>query len=178
MELVTLKIKDIKPYDRNARRNNQAVEAVAESILQCEYISPIIVDENHVILAGHTRWKALKKLGRKDAECVVKAGLTDEQKRKYRLLDNKTSEIADWDYNLLLSELDGLDFGEMELDWGIGDNENKKEDYPELKDKALGQYKYIHYLVTIDVSQHDRIVDLIEELKNAGAEVSQTKNSN
>lgn len=119
MELITLKLDEIKPYERNARKNDQAVDAVAESIRQCEYIAPIIVDENHVILAGHTRLMALKKLGRKDAECVIKAGLTDEQKKKYRLLDNKTAELAEWDFDLLVNELDGLDFGELDLDWGV-----------------------------------------------------------
>lgn len=177
MELVTLKIDDIIPYERNARKNDQAVAAVAESIRQCEYIAPIIVDENHVILAGHTRWKALKKLGQTEAESVVKSGLTDEQKRKYRLLDNKTAELAEWDFDLLADELDGLDFDGLSLDWGIDDEEEGKGDYPELEDKTLEQYKYIHYLVTIDVNQHDKIVDLIDDLKNAGAEVSQTKNS-
>lgn len=121
MELVTLKLKDIKPYERNARRNDHAVSAVVESIRQCDYIAPIIVDENHIILAGHTRWKALKKLGRTEAECVVKSGLTDEQKRKYRLLDNKTAELAEWDFDLLADELDGLDFSEFNLDWGFAE---------------------------------------------------------
>lgn len=177
MEIVTLRLTDINPYKRNARKNDRAVDAVVESIRQCEYIAPIVVDENHVILAGHTRWKALKQMGRTEAECVVKSGLADEQKRKYRLLDNKTAELADWDFDLLADELDGLDFEGLSLDWGIDEGEEEKEDYPELEDKSLSEYKYIHYLVTIDVNQHDKIVDLIEDLKNAGAEVSQTKNS-
>lgn len=121
MELQTLKIKDIHPYERNARKNDQAVDAVAKSIEQCSYVAPIVVDENHVILAGHTRWKALKKLGRTECECIVKDGLTEEQKKKYRLLDNKTNELADWDFDLLADELDGLDFGDLELDWGLRD---------------------------------------------------------
>lgn len=177
MELVTLKITEIKPYGKNARKNNSAVSVVAESIQQCEYVAPIIVDENHTILAGHTRWKAIKLLGRSEVECIVKSGLTDEQKRKYRLLDNKTSELAEWDFDLLADELEGLDFGNLDLDWGIESEEEQEEDYPELEETELEQYKYIHYLVTIDVNHHDKIVDLIEELKNAGAEVSRTKNS-
>ena len=64
MELKTINLKEIKPYEKNARKNNQAVDAVVKSIKQCTYVAPIIVDENYVILAGHTRWKALKKLGR------------------------------------------------------------------------------------------------------------------
>lgn len=118
MELQKLKLTDIHPYERNARKNDQAVDAVAESIRQCGYIAPIIVDEDHVILAGHTRWKALKKLGRTEDECVVKSGLTDEQKRKYRLLDNKTAELANWDFDLLADELEGLDFDGFDFGFG------------------------------------------------------------
>lgn len=128
MQIQTLKLSDIHPYERNARKNDGAVDAVAESIRQCEYVAPIIVDENNVILAGHTRWKALKKLGYSDAEVVVKTGLTDEQKRKYRLLDSKTGELAEWDYDLLAEELEGLDFGDLDLDWGFGDDEAEAVD--------------------------------------------------
>lgn len=119
MEIVTRTLKDIHPYERNPRKNDNAVDAVAESIRQCGYIAPIIVDENGVILAGHTRYQALKNLGRTEAEVVVKTGLTEDQKRKYRLLDNKTSELAEWDFDLLSEELKGLDFGALELDWGL-----------------------------------------------------------
>ena len=110
MEIVKLKLSQIKPYEKNPRRNDDAVDAVVASIEQCGYCSPILVDENNVILAGHTRFKALQKLGWKEAEVVVRDGLTDEQKRKYRLLDNKTNELASWDFDLLASEIEGLDF--------------------------------------------------------------------
>src|SRR5699024_437399 len=119
--LQVLKIADIHPYERNARKNDQAVDAVAKSIEQCTYVAPIVVDENYVILAGHTRWKALKKLGRTECECIVKEGLTEEQKKKYRLLDNKTNELADWDFDLLADELDGLDLTAFDFDWGLRD---------------------------------------------------------
>ena len=119
MQLITMKLKDIRPYPNNPRKNDAAVEAVAESIRQCGYVAPIIIDENGVILAGHTRYKALKALGRSEAEVVVKEGLTEEQKKKYRLLDNKTGELASWDLELLSNELEGLDFGDLELDWGL-----------------------------------------------------------
>lgn len=128
MELVKKRLDDIVPYANNPRKNDQAVEAVAESIKQCDYIAPIVVDEDGVILAGHTRYKALLSLGYTEAECVVKAGLTDEQKRKYRLLDNKTNELAEWDLELLAGELDGLDFGELDLNWDMDlDEEVEKE---------------------------------------------------
>ena len=63
MKLMELKLSDIHPYENNPRKNDDAVNAVAESIRQCTYITPVIVDEDHVILAGHTRYKALKALG-------------------------------------------------------------------------------------------------------------------
>ena len=119
MKLEKRLLVEITPYPNNPRRNDSAVESVAESIKQCGYIAPIIVDEDGVILAGHTRYKALQKLGRTECEVIVKEGLTEEQKRKYRLLDNKTNELADWDYDLLAEELGGLDFGDLDLDWGI-----------------------------------------------------------
>lgn len=107
-----------------------------QSIKQCEYIAPIILDEDNIILAGHTRFKALKKLGYKEVECIIKTGLSEEQKKKYRLLDNKTNELAEWDFDLLAEEMEGLDFGDLELDWGFdcdesedGSNEVIEDDY-------------------------------------------------
>lgn len=132
MELKTKKLTEIHPYPGNPRKNDNAVESVAESIRQCGYVAPIIVDENGVILAGHTRYKALQRLGRSEAEVIVKDGLTEEQKKKYRLLDNKTNELASWDFELLAQELEGLDFGDLDLDWGIeleGPKEVQEDDY-------------------------------------------------
>lgn len=109
-QLVRMRLADITPYENNPRHNDNAVEAVKESIKQCEYIAPIIVDEDSVILAGHTRAKALAELGKTDADVMVVSGLTDEQKRKYRLLDNKTNELASWDIDKLEIELEDIDF--------------------------------------------------------------------
>lgn len=132
MQLIKKKLTEIKLYKRNPRKNDSAVAAVAESIRQCEYIAPIIIDENGVILAGHTRYRALLSLGYTEAECVVKAGLTDEQKRKYRLLDNKTNELAEWDFNLLMDELDGLDFEGFDFGFDFSDGENLESEAIDL----------------------------------------------
>lgn len=110
MELKTMSLSDIHPYPNNPRKNKAAVEAVKESIRQCGYVAPIIVDENYVILAGHTRYRALKSLGGGQIQVIVREGLTEDQKRKYRILDNKTNEFAEWDLDKLELELDGLDF--------------------------------------------------------------------
>lgn len=109
MKLKRLKLSEITPYENNPRKNDDAVNAVAESIRQCSYITPIIVDEDYVIIAGHTRYKALVVLGETEAECLICDGLTEEQKKKYRFLDNKTGEKATWDLMKLEVELEGLD---------------------------------------------------------------------
>ena len=113
MDLVKRKIEDIIPYENNPRFNAMAIEPVEQSIQQVGYISPIILDENNVVLAGHTRLAALCDLGFEEVDCVVITGLSDEQKRKFRLLDNKTAEIAEWDIDLLLEELESLDLGDI-----------------------------------------------------------------
>ena len=115
MELKTVPVSDIRPYAKNPRINDQAVESVAESIKQCGYIAPSVVDENMEILAGHTRYKALLRLGITNAQVAVASGLSNAQKRKYRVLDNKTAEIAVWDLPILEKELDSLDFGEFDF---------------------------------------------------------------
>lgn len=110
-ELVTLKLSDIHPYERNPRKiTEKAVDDCAESIRQCGYKARIIVDENNVIIAGHTRLEALKKLGWKEVEVQRETDMTEDQKKKYRILDNKTAENGGWDFELLDWELEGLDF--------------------------------------------------------------------
>lgn len=140
MEIIKLKITEIKPYDKNPRKNDGAVDAVAESIKQCGYCAPIVIDEDNVILAGHTRLKALKKLKYKECECVRKVGMTEEQKRKYRLLDNKTNELAEWDIDLLKGELDGLDFLDFDFGFDIGIESAPQaiveDDAPEVDNQA------------------------------------------
>ena len=121
MKLKKVKVNAIKPYEKNPRINDGAVKDVAESIRQCGYCNPIIVDENLVVLAGHTRLKAIKQLGWKDCEVIVREGLTEEQKRKYRIYDNKVGEFAEWNFDLLMQEIEGLDFSAFDLDFDMPD---------------------------------------------------------
>lgn len=133
MEYIKKKLVDIHPYKNNPRINDEAVDDVIESIKQCTYISPIIIDEDGVILAGHTRYKALTKLGYKEADVIVVSDLSDEQKKKYRLYDNKTSEFASWDQRKLNEELadvdfEGFDFGQPVKETKEDDKENKTKE--------------------------------------------------
>ena len=120
-EFKKIPIKDLIPYENNPRINSEAVKYVEESMKQCENIDPIEVDENLVILSGHTRLIALKRLGYKETDVVIVSGLTEEQKKKYRILANKTAEIAEWDLEKLEAELDGLDFGDFDFGFDIPD---------------------------------------------------------
>lgn len=175
MRLQTIKLKNIYPYERNVRKNDSAVDSVIKSIEQCTYVAPIILDENNVILAGHTRYKALKKLGRIECECIVKEGLTEEQKKKYRLLDNKTNELSDWDFDLLSDELEGLDFGDLKLDWGIEEvnelQEAVEDDYeiemPKEPKAKLGQIYQLgqHRLMCGDSTKQEDIDKLMNGTK-------------
>ena len=112
---IEIDIADLIPYDRNPRRNDMAVDDVAESMEQVGYITPIVIDENRQILAGETRCKALKKRRVKRDKVLQVFGLTEEQKKKYRLLDNKVGEIAEWDPELLAGELEEVDFGDFDF---------------------------------------------------------------
>lgn len=169
LQLVTRKLSDIHPYERNPRRNDPAVDAVVESIRQCSYIAPIVVDEDGMILAGHTRYKALKKLKRKEAEVIIKAGLSEEQKQKYRLLDNKTTELAGWDLDLLADELEGLDFGDLSLDWGVGGDEEPQEVGEPAGNFSQSEFNYTQqYGVTVILGSEAEQEDCYNKLKGMG----------
>ena len=122
-------IADIVPFDRNPRKNELAVNAVMKSIVANNYIAPIIIDEKNVIIVGHTRLKALIELGKDKCDVLQITGLTDLQKKNYRILDNKTGEIAEWDFEILqedfkLEEL--VEFGFDENDFKYLDTKSAK----------------------------------------------------
>jgi DNA modification methylase len=110
------KIDDIHPYDRNPRLNDKAVEAVADSLREFGFRQPIVVDAEGVIIVGHTRWKAAKKLGLAKVPVHVATDLTPEQVKAYRIADNKTGEIAEWDLEILPIELNELREGGFDMD--------------------------------------------------------------
>ena len=100
-EILQVKLKDIHPYPNNPRVNDDAVEAVANSIQEFGFKNPIIVDNEYVIIAGHTRYKAAKKLKLKEVPVIVADDLSEQQVKALRIADNKTSELSDWNGDLL-----------------------------------------------------------------------------
>lgn len=134
-------IKTIRPYDHNPRRNDEAVEAVANSIREFGFKQPIVVDKDGVIVVGHTRYKAALKLGLKTVPVAVADDLTPEQCRAYRIADNKTAELAEWSFPELRDELQELadidmaafGFDTEELDnilQGVGVSDGKETESP------------------------------------------------
>lgn len=105
MKIIEKSIAELKPYEKNPRKNDNAVKYVAESIRQFGFKVPIIVDKNNVIVCGHTRYKAAQELGIENVPCIIADDLTDEQIKAFRLADNKVSEKAEWDFDLLSKEL-------------------------------------------------------------------------
>ena len=98
-------IDDVHAYEKNPRKNDLAVEYVANSIMEFGFKIPIVIDAKGVIVAGHTRLKAARKLGLKKVPCIIADDLSPEQVKAFRLADNKTSEYAEWDRALLEMEI-------------------------------------------------------------------------
>ena len=118
MDVISMAISDIKPYPNNPRKNDDAVTATANSIKEFGWQQPIIVDKDNIIIAGHTRYKAAKQLNMDKVPVVVAKNLSKEQVKAYRLADNKTGEIADWDSEFLEDELANIIDFDME-DFGF-----------------------------------------------------------
>lgn len=108
MEVVNVKVSDILPYEDNPRKNEDAVEVVMNSIREFGFKQPIVLDKDYVIVVGHTRFAAARRLGYTEVPCIIATDLTEEQAKAYRLADNKTNEFAEWDTLALQKELDAL----------------------------------------------------------------------
>lgn len=108
MKIEFKKIGDLKPYSKNPRKNDDAVDYVANSIKEFGFLVPCVIDNKNVIVAGHTRYKAAKKLGIEDIPVIVADDLTEKQINAFRLIDNKTQELSSWDYGKLIEELKDL----------------------------------------------------------------------
>lgn len=128
-EIVYLKVKDLRNNPNNPRKNDGAVDSVAKSIEKYGFRNPLIVDENRIVYCGNTRLKASRKLGLEEVPCIVVNDLTEQQMKELALLDNKTNEIAEWDFEMLDDILKDVELDDFEeLDWGIGEEaESEKE---------------------------------------------------
>ena len=167
MNIIEKNLKDIKPYEKNPRKNDNAVEYVANSIKEFGFQQPIVIDKNGVIVAGHTRYKASKKLGLEKVPCIIADDLTDEQIKAYRLADNKVSEKSGWDFNLLNNELSEILNIDMEMfdfnKLGTGSGEN-----PYTQKINIPQYEITGEKPDIlELVDDEKTNELIEEIKKS-----------
>ncbi len=181
MKIEFRRLSEIKPYPGNPRVNDDAIAAVAASIREFGFRQPIVVDTEGVIVVGHTRWKAAQLLGLAKVPVHVATDLTPEQIRAYRIADNKTNELAEWDFDLLPLELSALRDADFDLrllgfsqdelarifDPGVQEGLTDPDDVPEPPDEATTQPGDLwllgeHRLLCGDSSQPqdvDRLLD-------------------
>lgn len=170
MEIINKKVSELKPYENNPRKNDDAVQYVRNSIEQFGFKVPIIIDKNNVVIAGHTRLKAAEEIGLKEVPCIIADDLTDEQVKAFRLADNKVSEKSMWDYSKLDEELNSIldidmaqfDFETTDIDWdSVEDLTNENYDKPEHN---MLECPYCHH---IDRDIHFKKVGVEEENKTS-----------
>lgn len=131
VKIQMVSVSEIKPYENNPRKNDDAVDAVAKSIKSFGFKVPIILDKNMEIVSGHTRLKASQKLGMQRVPCILADDLTEEQVKAFRLADNKVAELSYWDFGKLDFELQGIVDFDME-DFGFEDSEIDEEALNEM----------------------------------------------
>lgn len=164
MQIVEKELGELRPYENNPRKNEAAVEYVANSISEFGFKVPIVVDKDGVIVAGHTRYLAAKQLGLETVPTIVADDLTPEQVKAYRLADNKVAEIAVWDFGMLEDELSQLDIDMA--DFGFNEPMSFIDD---LMNEAIGDVEYrgeakeFSVTFTIDKEYEEQVLGYIKE---------------
>ena len=140
MEIKNIKTEQLVPYDKNTKKHDKTqINNVAESIKQYGFVQPIVIDKDNVVVIGHCRLLAAKKLKMKEVPCVCVEDLTEEQVKALRIVDNKSNE-SEWDFDFLADELLEIDLSAFEFDFGIEDEEEETEivedEVPEVDEDA------------------------------------------
>ena len=166
-----IKTEELIPYVNNPRTNDQAVDSVAASIKEFGFKQPIVIDKDKVVVAGHTRLKASKKLGLEEVPCIIADDLTEEQIKAYRLADNKVAESADWDLQKLEIELKALEDVDMSQ-FGFEEMEKEAQELSRNHDDEDDEFDDIekldkHYGVPYQGNK-SRIADIIINLLPGG----------
>lgn len=171
MNVIEMNVEELIPYENNPRKNDEAVDKVALSISAFGFKVPIVVDSNNVIVTGHTRLKAAKKLGIKTVPCIKADDLTDEQIKAFRLADNKVAEFAWWDEEKLMQELEAL--GEVDMSLYGFEFPKDEEGEEEQDDTYTDKTNIPQYEITGDVPELSELVneektkELLEEIDNS-----------
>ena len=173
MNIIEKKTDELIPYINNPRNNDEAVDKVAASIKEFGWKVPVVITTDNVIVTGHTRLKAARKLGLEKVPCIIADDLTESQIKAFRLADNKVAEFSEWDFDKLTIELEGLtdivmdDFG---FDLNIGyDGDLKKAESQEEDEDEFSDIEKLdkHYGVPYQGNK-SRIADIIINLLPKG----------
>ena len=181
MNIIKMKVEELIPYINNPRNNENAIDKVASSISEFGFKNPIVIDKNNVVINGHTRLLASKKLGLKEVPCIVADDLTEAQVKAFRIADNKTSEYATWDEELLKIELEQLEdmnfnLDDLNIDYSDFGLEIDLEDIEEKFESDNVYTKEInipHYEITgecpllTDLVKEEKTNSLIERINNS-----------
>ena len=169
MEIISIKINDLKPYDNNPRNNESAIEEVVHSISNYGFRIPLVVDKDNVIICGHTRYEASKRIGLKELPCIVADDLNEEQIKAFRLVDNKTHEYSTWDIEKLFAELDligdyftGMNFKQ---NFDIGSELLEELNKDEVEEKEIVEDEKKLYTVKFIVNDINEANELYAKLK-------------
>ena len=175
IKIIEKKVADLVPYENNARINDGAVEAVANSIKEFGIKNPIIIDRDNVIVCGHTRIKACEKLGIETVPCVVADDLTDEQIKAFRIADNSTAQIAEWDLEKLQAELENIDMDMVQF--GL---QEQIDDIEKSLDNGYGEEFTLpdgdkSEICQMTFTLHEQQAELIKEaIKNVKDDIKET----
>lgn len=170
--IIYLGVDELIPYENNPRINDEAVDYVANSIKEFGFKNPIIIDKNNVIVAGHTRLKAAKKLGIEKVPTITAYDLTDEQIKAFRIADNKVAEFSKWDFIKLGEELGGLEIDMSNFGLEKIEIETKEDDKVEVKQLYTSKVNIPQYEITgdepplealVDTARADELVEKIEK---------------
>lgn len=171
MNIIDVEVEKLIPYENNPRKNDEAVDKVALSISAFGFKVPIVIDANNVIVTGHTRLKAAKKLGLKTVPCILADDLSEEQIKAFRLADNKVGEFSEWDDEKLMKELEELESMDMSI-YGFefpSDNDDDEGDDDTYTDKTnVPQYDITGEVPDIsELVDEEKTRELLEEIENS-----------
>lgn len=171
LQIVYKDINDLQMYENNPRKNSDAVQYVANSISQFGFKVPIIIDKNNMIICGHTRYKAARRLKMAKVPCIMADDLSEDQIRAFRLADNKVAEMSTWDYDRLEQEFMLLDPLEFDIaDFGFFPNYDTDDEEEDEDDNETSGSDNQRFIVQIECKSLNEQRETYERLTNMGIE--------
>lgn len=195
LEIVYVAVEKIKPYANNPRINKKAVEKVMKSIQAYGFKVPCVLDKNYLLITGHTRWEAAKRLKMKRIPCIIASDLNKAKADAFRIADNKVAEYSTWDMTKLKEELSKIQLEDIEFDDMGFDNDFSIEklglvDMPEGSDGDEGEIETEKYSTKTNIPQYEiqglniklsdcidkqKYVELLKEIENSTVSDAQKK---